>query len=66
MASNISSMPRLGCDTLTESIQLYAGGSALNSTVHGANFSSAFDIPVSFELFTATGLDVQVRLLIRV
>lgn len=58
VASDMDGLPKQGGDVLAR-IGLCAGGSGLNSTVHGANYVAVFGSAVSFELYSAVGTDFQ-------
>lgn len=62
MASDMTSLPKVGGDVLAN-IAMCAGGSGLNSTVHGAHFADVKGLDVRFQLLTALGNDFQVILL---
>ena len=59
VASDMDGLPKQGGDVLAR-IGLCAGGSGLNSTVHGANYVAVFGSAVNFELYSAVGTDFQV------
>jgi sugar/nucleoside kinase (ribokinase family) len=60
ITSNLSAFPRVGGDALA-AIRLTAGGSALNTALHGAHFAlTILDGNVAFEALTAVGNDYQV------
>ena len=48
-----------GADTLAKEIQVVAGGSALNITLHAANYSALFENAVTVHFFSGTGADIQ-------
>jgi hypothetical protein len=61
VASDMECLPKEGGDVLAR-IGLCAGGSGLNSTIHGANYADVFGSTASFEIFSAVGTDFQVFL----
>ena len=68
IATNIQELPKWGEDSLTQKIQILAGGSALNITVHGAHYlqyrSSLLPTSPSLrlKLLSCTGGDLQGQL----
>ena len=71
IATNIHELPKWGEDSLTQKIQIMAGGSALNITVHGAHYlqyrsSRPTTISTSpslrLKLLSCTGGDLQGQL----
>ena len=48
-----------GTDTLTREIKVVAGGSALNITLHAANYSEFLGSEVTVHFFSSTGADFQ-------
>ena len=61
IASELNGPLKLGGDVLG-SITLCAGGSGLNTTIHGTNYCEFAEIPINFEFVTAIGTDIQVNL----
>lgn len=62
LASNMTKLPKWNEDTLA-SINLFAGGSGLNTCVHGANYSMRIcSGSVLFSLYSAVGDDSMGRL----
>jgi len=59
VAASMESLPKLGGDVLAN-ISLVAGGSGINSAIHGANYCSFRELPIDIELVTAVGNDFQV------
>lgn len=60
IAHGVQSLPNWGEDSLCDSINLMAGGSALNTVIHGANYSTWTSSNASFQFFSAVGNDSQV------
>mmetsp|Transcript_30576 Transcript_30576/g.56977 ORF Transcript_30576/g.56977 Transcript_30576/m.56977 type:complete len:215 (+) Transcript_30576:125-769(+) len=59
VASNLSDIPSWGEDSLCKDIAIVAGGSLLNSAVHGANYSSYRQSSIKINTFGVVGRDVQ-------
>ena len=52
-------LDRWGKDSLCNDISIIAGGSLLNSAVHGANFSSYHSANIQLNAFGVVGRDIQ-------
>jgi sugar/nucleoside kinase (ribokinase family) len=52
-------MSSWGEDALCKDISIVAGGSLLNSAVHGANFSAYRQVDIQINAFGVVGLDTQ-------
>lgn len=62
VAAGVPSLPAWGKDTAASSIRFMAGGSALNSVVHNANFIQWSGVDVVTQFFGAVGKDPQGKL----
>jgi sugar/nucleoside kinase (ribokinase family) len=60
VCTNVNSLPQWNSDTLSSSISMMAGGSALNTLVHASAYMEFCKITnIEFRLFSAVGDDSQ-------
>lgn len=62
LASNVPRLPGWGEDITCSKVALMAGGSALNTVVHGANFIQWADLNIENHFYSAVGKDSQGKL----